>query len=83
MSDETTEKPGKTWLYVVGTLVGILSLYVLGSGPAIVMYRRGVLHTPINALYGPLDKVLADTGLHGPFEVYLGFWMKLTGTPSP
>ena len=81
MSDEATGKSGKTWLYVVGVLASLPVLYILGCGPAAVMYRRGVLRTPVSAIYGPLEKGVAGTSMNAPFESYVRLWMTLTGTP--
>lgn len=81
MSDETTSKSGKTWLYVVGLLVSLPLCYALSVGPAYVLAIRG-LAGPLKfkEVYGPLIWLVNKTGLDEPAEAYIGAWMSLTST---
>ncbi|MFM8469898.1 MAG: hypothetical protein ACKODH_08010 [Limisphaerales bacterium] len=66
MSDETTDKPSKTWLYVVGLLVGVPLCYVLSTGPVVVLAARGLIPgSSIEAVYKPLIRFMDKTGLGG------------------
>ena len=77
MSDEATDKAGKTWLYVSGILAMLPVLYVLSAGPAVMIQdkfpsvgsRIGNLYAPVEHLYfnGP-------HWMHEALDAYLGFW---------
>ena len=55
MSDEATGKSGKTWLSVVGLLVGMPLCYLLSCGPAAVLYHRGLLSLEmLESVYAPV-----------------------------
>jgi hypothetical protein len=85
MSDETTEKSGKTWHYVVGLLVGAPLCYVLSIGPAAVLFLRGYAPKPLVAsIYAPLDWAIPYSSPPGRLLAgYIGLWLQLTGTPKP
>ena len=84
MNDETPEKSGKTWLYVVGLLVGVPLCYVLSTGPVVVLAMRKVIpESAIEAIYGPLIWFLRETNTREAVESYVVLWMKLTNTPIP
>lgn len=84
MSDETSEKSSKTWLYVVGLLVGAPLCYVLSIGPAAVLFLRGCAPKPlVTAIYGPLEWATHSSPLGPPLEGYIELWLQLTGTPKP
>ena len=84
MSDETTSKSGKTWVYVVGLLVILPVCYALSIGPAYVLAVRGLAGPigPISfkSVYDPLLWLMNKTDLDEPAEAYIGAWMSLTGT---
>lgn len=84
MSDEATSKSGKTWLYVVGMLVGLPLLYVLSVGPAVVLEKRGLISsTSLRYFFDPLAQLVNTAGAGNAFFKYLDFWMTLTNTPMP
>ncbi len=84
MSDDAPEKSGKTWLYVVGILVSLPLLYVLSTGPMVVLVARKVVPEPVlETFYAPLGWVAEHTGSDDLIEGYIGAWLKLTGTPEP
>ena len=82
MSDETSEKSSKPWLYVTGVIVGLLALYVLSTGPVCVMIQRGWLSESVFVIYTPLVWAAEWLGIDEVFENYIGFWFKLTNTPN-
>ena len=82
MSDETTNKSGKTWLYVVALLVGLPLCYVLSIGPAAVLMQRGVLDIhSVEAAYSPL-RFENCRPFRDAISWYCGTWVDLTGTTS-
>lgn len=84
MSDEATSKSGKTWLYVVGILVGLPLLYVLSTGPVVVLAARRVIpESSIEAVYQPLIWFMETTGTVRSLDGYCEGWLRLTGTPLP
>lgn len=84
MSEETTDKSGKTWLYVMGLLVGVPLCYVLSTGPMVVLGMRKVIPEPaIEVIYGPLIWLMRETNTKEAIESYVVLWMKLTNTPIP
>ena len=84
MSNEATDKSGKTWLYVVGFLVGLAMLYVLSIGPAFVLIMRKVLPNELlGTFYRPLDLFVTTTGTNEAIKGYIMIWLRLTGTPEP
>jgi hypothetical protein len=84
MSEETTSKSGKTWLYVVGWLVSIPLLYVLSVGPiAVLVHRKLVPVSAVEPAYTPLFWLFEKTHTGEAMTAYMEAWMKLTGTPFP
>ncbi len=84
MSDEATDKSGRTWLYVVGILASQPLLYFLSVGPAFVLVARRII--PSSAflpVYKPLIWVGTKTGTQGATLAYVEARMKLTATPLP
>jgi len=80
MSDETTSKSGRTWLYVLGLLVGLPLCYLLSCGPVVVLYHRGVLSFEmLQSAYAPLGW-LEQHGFFGAIDSYVRVWMTVTGT---
>ncbi len=81
MSDEAPERPGRTWMWMAGLLMGLPVCYVLSSGPAVVLYHRGVVSLDrLQTAYAPLDW-LDRQGFREPLYAYVQAWMTLTGTP--
>lgn len=65
---------------VAATLLALVVLYPLSSGPAI--YVQAKLSTPSTAsdtFYKPLFRALQNTPLENPFYVYLDWWMERAG----
>lgn len=84
MSEEATGKSGKTWLYVVGLLVGLPLIYVLSTGPMVVLNERKVIpDSVVETTYGPLLWFVEKTGTYDAFEGYVRIWFRLTGTVEP
>ena len=83
MSDETTSKSGKTWLYVVGLLVGLPLLYSLSIGPVFVLVMKNAISKDALLIYAPLEWFASVTGTDGTFKTYISVWFYLTGTPIP
>ena len=85
MSEEASEKSSKTWLYVVGLLVGVPACYVLSIGPAAVLFLRGYAPKPlVTSIYAPLEWAIPNSSPLGPpLEGYIELWLQLTGTPKP
>ena len=84
MSDEATGKSGKTWLYVMGMLIGLPLLYALSVGPAAVLFVRKHLPTEsVAIIYMPLELFAKTTGTQDVFVSYVRAWCQLTGTPEP
>jgi hypothetical protein len=82
MSDETTSKSGKTWLYVVGFLVGLPMLYVLSVGPMAVLVQRKIIpNEPLVPIYAPLSWLAEMTGTTMEIVAFVECWMTLTATP--
>ncbi|MFA6545390.1 MAG: hypothetical protein WCS99_13310 [Limisphaerales bacterium] len=83
MSEEATDKLGKTWLYVVSMLVGLPLLYVLSVGPAAVLVhlKPSLGQSVLLRIYNPLDSFANATGTHEALGAYIDAWIKLTGTP--
>ena len=76
MSDEATGKSGKTWLYVVGVLVGVPTLYLLSTGPAILIMAKFPTLKIFGGLYAPVDH-LYDHGpnwMHDALDAYFAVW---------
>ena len=81
MSDEAPEKSGKTWLYLVGLLVSLPLLYVLSTGPVVVLAARGMIpESFIEAVYQPLIWFIDKTGQREPIDSYVEAWARITGT---
>ena len=81
MSEETTEKSGKTWLYVVGLVLALPILYVLSVGPAVVLVGRNVVsNSTAKTLYLPLERFAHATNTEDVFGGYIEVWMNATGT---
>lgn len=78
-------KSGKTWLYVVGVLVGLPLLYVLSTGPVFVLTVREVIpHSFFDTVYQPLEWFMRTTNTNGDaLNAYVTAWFRLTGTPVP
>jgi hypothetical protein len=84
MSEETTDKSGKTWLYVVGLLVGVPLCYLLSTGPMVVLKVRKIIPaSAIEVIYAPLIWVMRETNTREAIEGYVVLWLKLTNTPIP
>ncbi len=83
MSEETTSKSGKTWLYVVGILVLLALLYALSIGPAFVLVMRKAISNDVFLIYAPLEWFASATGTDDAFKAYISVWFYLTGTPIP
>lgn len=83
MSDEAPSKSGKTWLYVVGLLVGLPLLYTLSIGPVFVLLMRKVISYDVLLIYAPLNWFASATGTDNAFKAYISVWLYLTGTSTP
>ena len=82
MSDEATGKSGKTWLYVVGLLVGLPMCYVLSVGPAVVLLKRTIVSREVfETVYGPVLWFGEKTDTKSALDSYAYAWLQLTGTP--
>jgi hypothetical protein len=79
MSDETTSKSGKTWLYVVVVVL----LYAFSTGPAFVLVQRRTMPEASLAIYLPLSLCCHVTGATPALVRYLKGWLDLTHTPVP
>lgn len=83
MSDEETIKAGKTWLYVMGTLVGVPLTYALSIGPVFVLVMKKAITNDVLRIYAPLDWFIRATDTDDAFKAYVSVWLYLTGTPVP
>ena len=83
MSDETTEKSSKVWLYVTGSIIALPLLYVLSIGPVGVLAFRGVItNDAFNSVYAALIWFVERTDTGDALEAYTKMWFSLTGTPE-
>jgi hypothetical protein len=75
-SETTTEEKSSRsyWGFVLWPFV-ILLLYVLGSGPAMFAYRRGIMANALFVAYRPLLSAVYPTRLQKPFGMYLHLWV--------
>lgn len=84
MSDETTTKSGKAWVYVAGMVALVPFLYTLSIGPAIVLRERRVVSDgAVTAIYGPLFWIMMKTETAGWTVPYIRSWLRMTATPDP
>ena len=84
MSDETTNKSGRTWRYVVAVLVSLLIIYALSIGPAIVLRERKVISdATVESIYAPLIWIMAKSETGEWSTPYIRAWLRLTGTTDP
>ena len=86
MSEETTGKSSKVWLYTMCLILGLPLLYVLSIGPALVLIFRGApepVEFAFKTLYMPLDQFAQATNTQGLFQTYAEVWLKVTGTNWP
>lgn len=83
MSDETTGKSGKTWLYVVGWLASLLLVYVLSLGPVFVLAVRKALPEEVLNAYAPVGWVVDATDTKAMLLAYLNVWCQTTKTDIP
>ena len=82
MSDEATSKSGKTWLCVVGLMVGLPVCYVLSVGPAAVLLKRAIVSREVfETVYSPVLWFGEKTDTRNALESYAYAWLRLTGTP--
>jgi len=59
----------------IGCIICVLTLYVLGVGPAIqVAGPYPFLRPVVAAIYTPLMRVAAGTGLEQPLVSYISLW---------
>jgi hypothetical protein len=78
MSDEATNKSGKTWLYVVGVLVSLPLTYVLSVGP--VLKAASSMPEPatsiVLSIYWPLDwfRIHGPSWFQSGFDAYMALW---------
>jgi hypothetical protein len=83
MSEETTDKSGKTWPYVAGLLVGMPLLYALSIGPVFVLVMKKAVSNDVLLIYSPLERFMQATGTDDAFKAYVSAGLYLTGTPIP
>ncbi|MBI5799739.1 MAG: hypothetical protein HZA92_03295 [Verrucomicrobia bacterium] len=83
MSDEATGKSGKTWIYVVGFLIGLPMLYLLSVGPMVVLAERRVISNSSLDAHRPLAWLIQITGTSEPLYAYVRVWCHLTQTEVP
>ena len=84
MSDETTSKSGKTWIYVTGVFVSLPLLYALSIGPAYVLVERSVINQGVfETAFSPLEHFARTTDSGESFRAYIRTWLVLTNTPVP
>jgi hypothetical protein len=75
MDNRAESRPAVTWLVVV-MLLAAMALYLLSSGPAVLLRDRGVLtQTTFLKLYMPLFWFYDTVPFfRNAWEWYLGFW---------
>ncbi|MFM8469899.1 MAG: hypothetical protein ACKODH_08015 [Limisphaerales bacterium] len=81
MSEETTDKASKAWLYGLSLVLALPLLYALSIGPAVVLLMRGwASNSAVNTLYKPLQSFADATNTEVLFRSYIEAWMITTGT---
>ena len=84
MSDETTEKSSKVWLYVTGSIIALPLLYVLSIGPmAVLVVRKIMPEEGFELIYAPLGWFCTRTDTWDTVWAYAKMWCALTSTPWP
>ena len=76
-ADTAEEKDSHSWTGWIVWPVGILVLYVLSVGPAVMMEEKGMISKDngfLLKLYSPLGWAYENTPLHKPLGMYLHLW---------
>ena len=80
MDEEKPRALGSIATRIVCTLIGLLLVYVLSSGPAAAVDYKFPRSRPlIEKLYGPLWVIASQTPLKYALGPYVEFWMTLAG----
>ena len=83
MSDQTTSKSGKTWIYVAGILASLPLLYALSVGPATALLMRSTFSRANSSLfastYKPLFSFAEASGTDGIVRIYQDACLRLAG----
>ena len=84
MSEETTEKSGKLWLYGLGFVLALPFLYYLSIGPVVVLFARKIISQDAFEIFlfpfgWFVDMAETDFGI----PAYARAWCHATGTPWP
>ena len=83
MDQEKPTSLGSIATRIVCTLIGLLLLYVLGSGPVSYLWEVSPRSRPlIVKLYTPMRLAIKDTPLIPPVGAYTEWWARLA-KPSP
>ena len=84
MSEETTEKSGKLWLYGLGFLLALPFLYYLSIGPVVVLFARKIISEEAIAVFIlPFEWGSKVAGTDFGIPAYARAWCHATGTPWP
>ena len=84
MSDETTEKSSKVWLYLSGGIVALPLIYWLSLGPAEVLWTRKMISSSTFEIYCmPWGYFIEHVGIDFGIGTYMQAWFSFTGTPLP
>ena len=82
MEDES--KPRRRWPTYVAVGIVFVALYLLSSGPVLVLADRGKIPpVPTYAFYKPIAWVANACGIREQYIDYLKWWFRLAGTPGP
>ena len=79
MDQEKPTSPGSIATRIVCTLIGLLLLYVLSSGPAAYVWERSMNSRPLlEKIYAPLKWGHKQTPLLDPIYIYDKWWADLS-----
>ena len=81
MSEESTDRSSKVWLYTLCLILSLPLLYALSAGPVLVLIVRGWASESIfESFYTPLESFAQATNTKGLFQTYAKAWMSTNGT---
>jgi hypothetical protein len=83
-SMEVESKPGRRWPTYVAVGIVFVVLYVLSSGPVLVLAGRAIIPpVPTVAFYRPIYWATKGFGFERQYINYLKWWFRLTDTVGP
>jgi hypothetical protein len=84
MSEETSDKSSKVWLYTLGVILSLPLLYALSVGPAVALLLRGwASESVFESFYTPLISFVQATNTEGLWQSYCKVWVSATGSGPP